>query len=375
MVELPVLIRPRVQRQVILHLKRQVSEHAQLKIKVGQELEPQDQLGEEILNTGFVSINLATALQANPSQVSKYLTRPIGSRFFQGELIAQKKGVLGLGNKLLLSPKDCVLEEVNSQNGEARLKFLPQKKPIIAGMYGIVDGVSAKGFTIRTQATQVFGLFGSGKQRFGELKILNARAGLATKLQITPQTSRQILVVGALIFGDALRQAISQKVDGVITGGLNAKDAKAICGSLDLVQQIPTDIGLSLMVTEGFGPVPIGEDIFEVLKQAEGQYVFLDGNACSLVLPLQSADSIMKIRKVILPVAQEQTKPAAQEQMLTVGALVRMIWPPFMGAQGRVVAIDDTATTLPSGISTFLVTVELNTRKLKVPYRNVEIIA
>ena len=129
------------------------------------------------------------------------------------------------------------------------------------------------------------------------------------------------------------------------------------------------------MVTEGYGALPIGDDIFQILKEHEGKYVFLSGNNPRLLLPSIEPDSIIRIRKVALsPHASLEKSPNTRIIETAVGESVRLIWPPYMGSQGQIVAIDEQPTLLPSGINCIMATVELKLRKLRVPLNNLEVI-
>lgn len=367
--------RQRTGNRIITHISRDLANADKLKISIGQIVEPHDILGEMVVNSGFTSINLAKELQVSAAQVKKYLTRPVGSTFYKGELLGLNKGFLGMKERVVTSPSDCILEEVDDKTGEVRLKFLPKKLPVFAGMFGIIDQISDQGeVLIRTLASVVFGLFGCGRQRFGELKLLGGKDSLTTKSQITSNYKGQILICGGLILSDGLREAVECEVAGIVTGGMNAKDIKATCGSINSQKQIASDIGSSLLVTEGFGAVPIGDDIFDCLKAHEGHFVFIDGNYHKLLLPAREPDSIISIRKAILPIGKGFGLPKLVSSTLSQGARVRVIWPPFMGYQGSIVAIDSVPTLLESGVSSILATVEMSFRKIKVPITNIELV-
>lgn len=367
--------RQRVSRQVITHISREVAIDGKLNVSLGQEVEPHDILGETVINSGFSSINLAKELQVSPDQVKKYLQRPVGSTFYKGELLALNKGFLGMKEIVVTSPNDCIIEEIDEKTGEIRLKFLPKKVPVFAGMFGIVDKISDKGEVLmRTQASEIYGIFGSGRQRFGELKLVGSKDSLTTKSQITSALKGQILICGGLILSDGLRQAVASEVAGIVAGGFNAKDVKAICGSINYQKQVSSDIGISVLVTEGFGSVPIGDDIFDCLKPYENHFVFIDGNHHKLLLPATEPDSIISIRKVILPLDKETSLPKSISATLSPGARVRVICPPFMGYQGAVIAVDSTPTLLESGVSGLMATVEMSFRKIKVPIANIELV-
>jgi len=57
-----------------------------------------------------------------------------------------------------------------------------------------------------------------------------------------------------------------------------------------------------------------------------------------------------------------------------VGMRVRVVGNSYLGEQGKVLAIDQAETLLPSGIKAFLLTLETATRKIKVPVANCEVI-
>ncbi len=132
---------------------------------------------------------------------------------------------------------------------------------------------------------------------------------------------------------------------------------------------------MSVVVSVGFGSMPIGPDIYSTIKNHHGKFGFINGNSNRLLLPSTDLDSIITLRKIKLLVNKEPegfSKVIVKD--IVVGDQVRIVWPPFAGSQGTVVGIDKSSTLLPSGVSTYLVTIETSSRKLKVPYLNVEIV-
>ena len=244
-------------------------------------------------------------------------------------------------------------------------------------MFGIVEDVNQKegAILIKTLATLVYGVIGFGNQRGGTLQFVGNQTGPVYSSQISTGMNQHILVAGALVFRDALKKAAGLGVQGVVSGGLNLADYRAIVGSLDVKQRMETDVGITVLASEGFGPLPMGEDIYQILREFENNFDLIDGHQKQLILPSDKADSIIRLRKISLPqTLQPVTEPEVQLGELALGIKVRLVWPPLMGAQGKVVAIDNSPTMLESGISTYLVTVETSQRKVKVPFTNVEII-
>lgn len=357
-------------------VKRVLPGKGVIMILKNEEVKPEDVLGKYTFSPGFSVVKLAQKLKVSPKEAARYLQRPIGSSIFKGELLALKQGLLGKTE--VLAPTDGVLEEYNTQTGELRLKFLAKETKLVSGVYGIVESVDKeKGeVVIKTLVTEIFGIMGSGNERSGQLNILSKPGTLVQPSQITPDMSKHIVVAGSAIYGETLRKATGYGVSGIISGGINAGDFRALAGTVDPRKRVGNDVGISVLVTEGFGLIPIGDDIFKILSQYDQKFVFMKGNTSSIYLPSLNPDSILSLRKVALPQSKSpEVSPELNLAEVSLGQKVRVIWPPFMGAQGVVIAIDKTVTVLESGISTVLITIDTPYKKLKVPFANLEIIS
>lgn len=366
--------RIRVAKDAPIHVKRELQGKGKLSVVVGQEVAPHDILGESIVSAGFSVINLVRELGVSKVEAIKCLQRPLGSTFYKGELMALKKELIG--KKIITSPTDCVAESYNSGNGDLHLKFLPKQVPMTAGVYGIVDSVDKLSgeVLIKTLATEIYGVLGSGYERNGLLFIINTK-GLVHPSQISPAFSQKILIVNGLIFGEALRKVVGFGAHGIICGGLNVADYLAMVGDISPYKRVGSDVGISIIATEGFGSVPLGEDILSLIEFYQERFVFINGNSCKLILPTLQVDSILSLRKISLPIIKSpETAPAINIGGISKGSKVRIINTTFMGLQGVVVAVDQTPTVLESGISTYLLMVDCPSRKIKVAYPNVELI-
>ena len=375
-------VRLRIENNIIVRLNKVLKGKGRFNVSQGQEVIPSDIIGTANIPAGFRIINLAEQLGVVPLAAEKYLKRSLGQRIFKGELLALKKGGLFKGQKQVLSPTDGILDFINPKTGELRMTFIPKKVELPAGVYGIVELVDAeKGLSIiRTQASLIHGMLGSGRVRDGILHILGRRDELLGASFISPKLDGQILAGGALVFKDAISAAISTEVSGIITGGINAKDYAGMAGGrLIFPKKMENDIGISIVVCEGFGSIPLGEDIYEMLSRYDGRYVSVDGNSALIYLPSFESDSIIKVRSHQLPPLPDDNLIALDEQPKRIVAIrqgmqVRIIGNSYAGWQGKVQALDQSETVLPSKIKTFLATVETKTRKIKIPVDNLEVI-
>ncbi len=368
-------VRFRVIENRCIHVKRSVSGKGQVGVRVGQELQPQDIIGNSEISSGFTVVEVAKKLGVSPSEIQRYLQRSVGSKIFKGELLASKKGLLG--NKVITSPTDGLIESLDPQKGELKLRFLVQPMPITSGVFGIVDAVdkSSGEVLIKTLVTEVYGVLGTGNERSGVLALLSRQGELTNADKITPELESRIIVAGGLLYGEVLKKAVALGVHGIVCGGMNFSDLKSMVGSVNPTRRLGTDVGISLIVSEGLGPVGIGDDIYKVIAAHQGNFAFINGNIGRLILPSNRIDSILTLRKTALP--QSKAPDIAPELSLNeirAGQKVRVIWPPFFGMQGVVLEQDSNSTVLESGISTIMVTIQTPKQKIKVPFPNIEII-
>lgn len=372
-------LRLRVEKDICIRIHRILKGKGTINVSQGAEVKPSDIIGTAYLSPGFRTVQLAQELQVAPAEVAKYLKRPLGQKIFKDELLAERISLFG-GKKIVVSPTDGVLDFLNVKTGELRMTFLPKKQDLPAGVFGIVDAVdAARGLIIiRTQVSIVHGMFGSGRVRDGTLHIISRRDELVAKSFISAKLDGQILVGGSLVFKDAIAASISSGVSGIITGGINAKDYKGMAGGrLVFPKKMENDIGIAVVVCEGFGSVPIGWDIYEILTKYDGKFVSIDGNNALIKLPSFESSSIIKVRKTTLPKVQDDLREHDKYEDLSdlkIGSKVRIIGNSFLGEQGKIVALDQTETVMPSGIKAFMATIETKRRKITLPVANLEVI-
>lgn len=369
--------RLRIEKDVIVRMHRFLEGAGKLSVSVGQEVTPDEIIGRSEFSGGFIIINLSKILEESPNQASKYLKKQLGARIYKDELLAYKGGWLFRKPKFVTCPTDGILDYINSQTGEVRITRLPQKIDLPAGVYGIVEYVSRDRTqaTIRTQVSKVYGIGGSGKVREGILKVATRRSDLVGRKEISLKFEGNIVVDGSLISRDSLLAAISDGVSGIITGGINSADYKSISGGrITFPKKLENDIGISVVVCEGFGSQPLGEDIYEMLSSYEGKFVTIDGNRALVNLPSFESSCMNKIRKTRLPKNDILTFEETQQVELALGQKVRVIGSSYASEQGRVIAIDKGKSLLPSGLYTYLTTIETKRRKIRLPATNLEVI-
>lgn len=367
--------RVRIRPGICRLIKRTLKGPGQISVQKNTEVSPHDILGHYKVTAGFTKVNISKELNVSPEEISKYMKKNVGQTVFKGELLAFKKGFFGTSQ--IIAPTDSIFETLDKKTGEATFKLIPKDVSLTSGVFGVVEDVNqAQGeVIIRCMSTEVYGVIGTGSEKEGFLNVISGPGDLVNAYKVTPENRGQILAAGSLVLQETIKKALTCNVNGIICGGLNLDNYLSMATSLVPSKRVGTEIGISIVASEGFGLVPIGEDFQEMLNKHNGRFVMINGNLGRILLPSDDPNSILSCRKVGLPEGGAQgVKPEITIGEIKTGAKVRLIWPPFFGAQGIVSAVDETPTTLKSGISTYLLTVDTKARKIRVPSSNVEII-
>jgi hypothetical protein len=132
------------------------------------------------------------------------------------------------------------------------------------------------------------------------------------------------------------------------------------------------EVGLTLILTEGFGEMAMQERIFELFQQFEGQLACINGAT-------QIRAGVIR-PEVIVP-RPETTSPtsATDDTVLATGlipgTLIRLIREPYFGEMGKVTSLPVALYTLESESQVRVLEVELDDgERVVVPRANVEII-
>ena len=377
------VIRMRIEKDIVTVVKRTLKGRGNITVSVGQEVTPEDLIGTSSISSGFRTINLAELLSVSPSQVSKYLKKQINQRVYKDELLAYKDGGFFQSKKIVVSPADGVLDFLNPDSGEVRMSFLPKKVNLPAGVYGIIEVVDKERgqVVIKTQVSRIHGLLGTGRVRDGSLIFVGRKDSLLSKESIPPRFEGHIIVGGSLIYKDGISASISSGVSGIITGGINAKDYRGMAGGRLVPNKLENDIGISIVCCEGFGSIPIGDDIYNLLRDYDGKFISMDGNKGLINLPSFESKSIIRVKQTHLPKlesSEEDEQSSLTDKTtyigeLKLGQMARVIGNSYLGEQGKIISIDKTDTILPTGLGCQFLTLETKRRKIKVPVANIEV--
>jgi hypothetical protein len=161
-------------------------------------------------------------------------------------------------------------------------------------------------------------------------------------------------------------------VKAIVIGGFDDQDLREFLG-YDLGVAITgyEEKGLTLVVTEGFGTIPMARRTFDLLKQCEGRKVSVSGAT-------QIRAGVLR-PEIIAPrlseTAGKDAAPDASEKGLEVGSLIRAIRQPYFGRLGKVTALPAELTPLETEAKVRVLEVDFGDGShILLPRANVEMI-
>lgn len=335
-------------------LERRLPAPGKIIVSVGDSLKPYDFVGEAELSLRRETVPLAKVLGVRKEKLPRVLLKKEGQDFGRSELIASSSSFLGLGGKVFRAPFPGRVEKIDRARGEVVLRNFPEQFRLTAGAKGIVFKIiPGKAVLLKVSAAVIRGVFAYGRSVEGELIVLgkfNTPLGLE---QLGSSLSGRIVVAGSFASPEVIAKALAIGVKGMVVGGVNYLRGQRLFAGEDF----------SLLVTEGFGELPLEPSCWSYLKSVEARHTLL-----------------VPERKELLVPETEPHDGVGEEGggfvELGVGKRVEIFSWPYLARTGRVVKIGDQPVKFPSEIKALAVKVKLEDtgEEVEVPLRNVGVL-
>jgi hypothetical protein len=321
-------------------------------VRIGQRVQASDVLGEAQVTPRHYFLDIARGLGLPDREAARQIRVNRGDRVDGGEVIA---GPVGISRRTVRAPADGRVAAVSG----SRVLLEVQGEPyaLRAGFPGVVtatDGTLT--VTIETIGALIQGAWGNGRQEFGIMRMVGDSPDdrLQTdKLDINLRGA--VLIAGMCDHPAPLHQATELSVRGVILGSLTSD-------LLAVAQRLPYPV----IVTEGFGRLPINPMAYGLLASNVGREAALDAH------PGGSHEADRP--EVIIPLSSARELEVPDEVIpLERGVRVRVLRAPHMGAVGVIQQIHEEAMPFPSGILARAAAVDLEGfGQATVPLANLE---
>lgn len=362
----------KVTERVTIQKRRRLPLEGEVVVEIGASVKAEDVVAKTDLPGNVQLINIANLLSVSPQEIEENMLKSPGELVSKDELIASTKGLFGLFKSQARSPIDGTLESISDVTGQVILREPPIPVEVTAFTDGtITETLPNEGVTVETYGSYIQGIFGVGGETIGNLVIVaNSPNEVLTAEQILPEYKDNIIVGGSLVSTDVIQRGIEQGVKGIIAGGIDDADLRELLGyELGVAITGAEELGITLVITEGFGNIAMAKRTFELLKIREGMKTSINGATqirAGVVRP-----------EILIPFVSEGVDSEDDDSVgiLEIGSPVRIIREPHFGKLGHVAELPIELQKLETEAEVRVLQVEFEDgEKTTLPRANVETI-
>jgi len=343
-------------------------------VKQGDQVRATQPVARAELPGKVFPINLANQLGVAPNEITDYLVKKAGDPVRKDEILAENKPFIKWFKTEIPSPITGTLESFSTVTGQVLLREPPRVLDVLGYIDGvIVETMPQQGVVVETVCSLVQGIFGIGGETGGELVVGVARPDEAlTAAHLKPEMKGKIVVGGAFLSADTMAKAKEIGVAGLVVGGIHDKDLRALLGyDLGVAITGTEQVGFTLILTEGFGTIPMAQKTFKLLSAHAGEQASISGAT-------QIRAGVIR-PEIIIPkktgAAVVASVAASEREGIRMGDPVRIIRDPLFGKIGQVSALPPDLRKIPTESEVRVLEVRFSDgSKAVIPRTNVEVI-
>ncbi|TAL12305.1 MAG: hypothetical protein EPO02_02060 [Nitrospirae bacterium] len=324
-------------------------------------------------------VNLVNQLGILPEDLPDYMIKREGEQIGKGEILAETKPFLGIKwlKTEIPSPVTGTVETVSTATGQVILREPPRPVELCAYLDGtVVEAFPGQGVRVEATCAFIQGIFGIGGETWGEMVLaVSSPDEELTESLLGPQHAGKIVVGGAFAGAEVLARAKAVGVKGIVVGGMHDKDLRALLGyDLGVAITGTEHVGFTLILTEGFGRIPMARKTFDLLTKLGGRKACVSGATQiragvirpEIIVPLAPGERVEGIEAGQVGEARGGVK---------IGDPVRVIREPFFGHIGQVVGLPAELTGIPTESHVRVMEVMFSDgSRAVVPRANIEVI-
>ncbi len=363
-----------VTARITHRVRRQLPIPGTVKVKKGDRVSDRDIVAETFMPGDVTPVNVANLLSLPPGDVPECMLKKQGERVEAGSALARTKGIFGLLKHTCSSKTAGTVETISSVTGQVMIRGAPEPVQVRAYLSGtVVEVMPREGVIVEAEVTLIQGIFGVGGEAYGQIVIACSRHDQElTPDLIRPEMRGCVIVGGGRMTEKAIRRAREVGAAAVVSGGLDDQDLKSFLGyDLGVAITGSEEIGITLVITEGFGDIAMARRTFELLASRQGAGASVNGAT-------QIRAGVMRPEIVIPLTEKERSRQPPQPVMdseLRIGRIVRIIRDPHFGVIGEVAALPPAPAELESGSRARVLAVKVESgESVIVPRANIELI-
>ena len=317
-------------------------------------------------------INLANQLSIAPDEINEYLVKKEGDLVQKDEILAENKPLIKWFKTEIRSPITGTIESLSTVTGQVLLREPPRILDLLAYIDGnVVEVIPRQGVVVEATCSLVQGIFGIGGEIWGEIAVaVKAPDEALSPGHLSSSMKGKIVVGGSFLSAETMAKAKEYGVAGLVVGGIHDKDLRALLGyDLGVAITGTEHVGFTLILTEGFGTIPMASKTYKLLSAHAGQKASISGAT-------QIRAGVIR-PEIIIPKesAGVSAGPQAQREGIRIGDPVRIIRDPFFGKIGEVSALPPDLTKIPTESEVRVLEVKFaDGSRAVIPRTNIEVI-
>lgn len=337
-----------VTEQTLVRRRRMLSLPGIVLVTAGETVHANQAVARAELPGKVYPLNLANQLGVAPDEIHEYMIKKAGDPIQKDEILAENKPLVKWFKTEVRSPISGVVESMSPVTGQVLLREPPRVLELLGYVDGrIVEVIPQQGVVVETDCSLVQGIFGIGGETRGEIVIVVSSPDEAlTPRHLTVDMKGKVVVGGSFASSDALSRAKEVGVAGVVIGGIHDKDLRALLGyDLGVAITGTEQVGFTLILTEGFGSIPMAGKTFALLSAHAGQQASISGAT-------QIRAGVIR-PEIIIPKGagapvDHSTVAALEREGIRIGDQVRIIRDPLFGKLGEVASLPSDLQKIPT---------------------------
>jgi len=267
--------------ETVVRKTRRLPTEGEVHVGLGENVSPDSIIASCLKpNPDIRDVNIYNDLRTYGEDARRHMMKGLGDEVRAAEVLARRRGFLGFGKYESVSPIDGTIEHLSYSSGRAFIRGKPIHLEVSAHIPGeVIEVFPGEGAVVETEAAMIQGVFGVGGESHGELAMAtDSPDEVLSKDRILDSHLDKVIVGGAQVLPGALDRAVEVGVRGVICGGIRQKDLIEFLGyEMGVGITGGEDIGLTLIITEGFGNRPVDNALHRLLTDFTGKIACIDG--------------------------------------------------------------------------------------------------
>lgn len=343
-------------------------------VNKGDHVNARDIVARTFMPGDITPINVANALSISPNEVPAALLVKVGDRVEEDQVIGRNKGIFGMFRVELKAKSAGTVEVISETTGQLMLRGAPQPVQVEAYLTGsVVEVLPKEGVLIQNRVALVQGIFGIGGEAYGKLRLAVSSPRETLRAEhIKEDMKGEVIVGGARMTAESIQRARAVGAAALVSGGIDDQDLRDFLGyDLGVAITGSEKVGLTVIITEGFGDIAMADRTFRLLGQYQGHEASVNGAT-------QIRAGVMR-PEILIPLAAgdegDDAESAIAAGTLEIGTPVRIIRDPHFGLIGVVAALPEQPYVLGSGSKARVLEVKFDSgESVIVPRANVELI-